>query len=152
MRWRETLTLTYKMRDQSMETIVKENLLNRRIRKTTRNQVHRRDYGLRRQLWQRRSDPPPDDKRRVSYARMYNGCGQNNSGQQWPSRKCPSGTPPPSPSPNTPVTALQEIVNILLYLLANKKRSAVKVVDVKPVEHKGEKRKLVLTEDGTVYN
>jgi hypothetical protein len=60
--------------------------------------------------------------------------------------------PPPSPSPNTPVTALQEIVNILLYLLANKKRSAVKVVDVKPVEHKGEKRKLVLTEDGTVYN
>ena len=26
-----------------------------------------------------------------------------------------------------------------------------KVLDVKPVEHKGQKRKLLLTEDGTVY-
>ena len=36
-------------------------------------------------------------------------------------------------------------------LPANKKRNAVKVVDVKSVEHKGVKRKLLLAEDGTVY-
>ena len=36
-------------------------------------------------------------------------------------------------------------------LPANKKRKVFKVLDVKPVEHKGQKRKLVLTEDGTVY-
>ena len=36
-------------------------------------------------------------------------------------------------------------------LPANKKRNAVKVLDVKSVEHKGQKRKLLLTEDGTVY-
>ena len=33
----------------------------------------------------------------------------------------------------------------------NKKRNAVKVLDVKSVEHKGQKRKLLLAEDGTVY-
>lgn len=32
-----------------------------------------------------------------------------------------------------------------------KKRTATKVLDVKPVEHKGQKRKLVLTDDGNVY-
>ena len=36
-------------------------------------------------------------------------------------------------------------------LPANKKRNAVKVLDVKSVEHKGVKRKLLLAEDGTVY-
>ena len=36
-------------------------------------------------------------------------------------------------------------------LPAKKKRNALKVLDVKPVEHKGQKRKLLLTEDGTVY-
>ena len=36
-------------------------------------------------------------------------------------------------------------------LPANKKRNAVKVLDVKSVEHKEQKRKLLLTEDGTVY-
>ena len=36
-------------------------------------------------------------------------------------------------------------------LPAKKKRSALKVLDVKPVEHKGVKRKLLLAEDGTVY-
>ena len=36
-------------------------------------------------------------------------------------------------------------------LPANKKRNAVKVLDVNSVEHKGQKRKLLLTEDGTVY-
>ena len=36
-------------------------------------------------------------------------------------------------------------------LPANKKRNAVKVLDVKSVEHKGQKRKLLLAEDGTVY-
>ena len=36
-------------------------------------------------------------------------------------------------------------------LPANKKRNAVKVLDEKSVEHKGQKRKLLLTEDGTVY-
>ena len=34
---------------------------------------------------------------------------------------------------------------------ANKKRNTVKVLDVKSVEHKGQKRKLLLAEDGTVY-
>ena len=33
---------------------------------------------------------------------------------------------------------------------ANKKRNAVKMLDVKSVEHKGQKRKLLLVEDGTV--
>ena len=32
-----------------------------------------------------------------------------------------------------------------------KKRSVLKVLDVKSVEHKGQKRKHLLTEDGTVY-
>ena len=32
-----------------------------------------------------------------------------------------------------------------------KKRTAKKVLDFKPVEHKGQKRKLVLIDDGTVY-
>ena len=36
-------------------------------------------------------------------------------------------------------------------LPAKKKRSALKVLDVKPVEHKGQKRKLLLAEGGTVY-
>ena len=36
-------------------------------------------------------------------------------------------------------------------LPANKKRNSVKVLDVKSVEHKGQKRKLLLTVDGTVY-
>ena len=36
-------------------------------------------------------------------------------------------------------------------LPAEKKRSAVKVLDVKSVENKEHKRKLLLTEDGTVY-
>ena len=36
-------------------------------------------------------------------------------------------------------------------LPANKKRNAVKVLDVKSVEHKEVKRKLLLVEDGTVY-
>ena len=36
-------------------------------------------------------------------------------------------------------------------LPVNKKRNAVKVLDVKSVEHKGVKRKLLLAEDGTVY-
>ena len=36
-------------------------------------------------------------------------------------------------------------------LPANKKRKAMKILDVKPVEHKGEKRKLLPTEDGSVY-
>ena len=36
-------------------------------------------------------------------------------------------------------------------LPVKKKRNALKVLDVKPVEHKGQKRKLMLTEDGTVY-
>ena len=48
------------------------------------------------------------------------------------------------------------MVNILIntkvpLLLASNKRSVLKVLDVKPVEHKGQKRKLVLTENGTVY-
>ena len=34
---------------------------------------------------------------------------------------------------------------------AKKKRSALKVLDVKSVEHKGQKRKLLLAEDETVY-
>ena len=33
----------------------------------------------------------------------------------------------------------------------NVKAKAIKVLDVKPIEHKGQKRKLVLTEDGNVY-
>lgn len=45
------------------------------------------DHGLYRQLWQRQSDPPPDDKQRVSYVRMYNRCRQKDSRQQWQSRK-----------------------------------------------------------------
>ena len=36
-------------------------------------------------------------------------------------------------------------------LPANKKRNTVKVLDVKSVEHKKQKRKLLLAEDGTVY-
>ena len=36
-------------------------------------------------------------------------------------------------------------------LPAKKKRSALKVLDVKSVEHRGQKRKLQLAEDGTVY-
>jgi len=36
-------------------------------------------------------------------------------------------------------------------LPAKKKRNALKVLDAKSVEHKGHKRKLLLTEDGTVY-
>ena len=36
-------------------------------------------------------------------------------------------------------------------LPAKKKHNALKVLDVKPVEHKGQKRKLLLAEDGTVY-
>ena len=36
-------------------------------------------------------------------------------------------------------------------LPAKKKRSALKVLDVKSVEHRGQKRKLLLAEDGTVY-
>jgi hypothetical protein len=36
-------------------------------------------------------------------------------------------------------------------LPASNKRKKLKVLDVKPVEHKGQKRKLVLTENGTVY-
>jgi hypothetical protein len=36
-------------------------------------------------------------------------------------------------------------------LPAKKKRSLLKVLDVKPIEHKRQKRKLVLTEEGTVY-
>ena len=36
-------------------------------------------------------------------------------------------------------------------LPANKKRKAIKVLDVNPIGHKGQKRKLLLTEDGTVY-
>jgi hypothetical protein len=36
-------------------------------------------------------------------------------------------------------------------LPASNKREKLKVLDVKPVEHKGQKRKLVLTENGTVY-
>ena len=38
-----------------------------------------------------------------------------------------------------------------LLLPASNKREKLKVLDVKPVEHKGQKRKLVLTEDGNVY-
>ena len=34
----------------------------------------------------------------------------------------------------------------------NNKRKSVKVLDVQSVEHKGKKRKLVLVEDGTVFN
>jgi hypothetical protein len=36
-------------------------------------------------------------------------------------------------------------------LPASKKRKAIKVLDVKPIEHKGQKRKLVLAADGNVY-
>jgi hypothetical protein len=36
-------------------------------------------------------------------------------------------------------------------LPANKKCKVFKVLDFKPKERKGQKRKLVLTEDGTVY-
>ena len=36
-------------------------------------------------------------------------------------------------------------------LPAKKKRSALKVLDVKSVEHRVQKRKLLLAEDGTVY-
>ena len=36
-------------------------------------------------------------------------------------------------------------------LPTNKKRNAVKVLDVKSVEHKGQKRKFLLAEDGKVY-
>ena len=36
-------------------------------------------------------------------------------------------------------------------LPASNKRSVLKVLDVKPVENKGQKRKLLLTEDRTVY-
>ena len=36
-------------------------------------------------------------------------------------------------------------------LPASNKHSVLKVLDVKPVEHKGQKRKLLLTVDGTVY-
>ena len=36
-------------------------------------------------------------------------------------------------------------------LPAKKKRSLLKVLDVKPIEHNGQKRKLVLTEEETVY-
>ena len=36
-------------------------------------------------------------------------------------------------------------------LPASNKRKVFKVLDVKPVEHKGQKRNLALTEDGTVY-
>ena len=36
-------------------------------------------------------------------------------------------------------------------LPASNKRSVLKVLDVKPVEHKRRKRKLLLTVDGTVY-
>ena len=36
-------------------------------------------------------------------------------------------------------------------LPANKKRNAVKVLDVKSVEHKGQKGKLLLTEDRAEY-
>ena len=36
-------------------------------------------------------------------------------------------------------------------LPASNKRSVLKVLDVKSVEHKGQKRKLLLAEDGTVY-
>ena len=36
-------------------------------------------------------------------------------------------------------------------LLAEKKRGVLKALNVKSVEHKGQKRKLLLTEDGTVY-
>ena len=32
-----------------------------------------------------------------------------------------------------------------------KKRTVTKVLNVEPVEHKGQERKLVLTDDGTVY-
>ena len=32
-----------------------------------------------------------------------------------------------------------------------KKRGVLKVLDVESVEHKGQKRKLLLVEDGTVY-
>jgi hypothetical protein len=32
-----------------------------------------------------------------------------------------------------------------------KSAKVVKVLDVKPIEHNGQKRKLVLTEEGTVY-
>ena len=37
-------------------------------------------------------------------------------------------------------------------LPAEKKRSVVKVLNVKSVDHKEHKRKFVLAEDGTVYN
>ena len=36
-------------------------------------------------------------------------------------------------------------------LPASNKRSVLKVLDVKPVEHRVQKRKLLLAEDGTVY-
>ena len=36
-------------------------------------------------------------------------------------------------------------------LPANKKKDVLKVLDAKSVEHKGQKRKLLLAEDGTVY-
>ena len=36
-------------------------------------------------------------------------------------------------------------------LPASNKRSVLTVLDVKPVEHKGQKRKFLLAEDGTVY-
>ena len=36
-------------------------------------------------------------------------------------------------------------------LPASNKRSVLKVLDVKSVEHKGVNRKLLLAEDGTVY-
>jgi hypothetical protein len=38
-----------------------------------------------------------------------------------------------------------------IILSNNIKRKVFKVLDVKPIEHKGQKRKLVLTEDGNVY-
>ena len=47
-----------------------------------------------------------------------------------------------------PCTRLRKKVPLLP---ASNKRKVFKVLDVKPVEHKGQKRKLVLTEDGIVY-
>ena len=38
-----------------------------------------------------------------------------------------------------------------IILSNNIKRKAIKVLDVKPIEHKGQKRKPVLAEDGNVY-
>jgi len=52
------------------------------------------------------------------------------------------------------------MVNILTGILdykgmpllpASNKRSVLEMLDAKSVEHKGQKRKLLLTEDGTVY-